>query len=264
MRKQLFLTLLASIVMLCSCGGGGEPGMRSGYAPWTDLSMHYDLSKVRSNGGIRAFNTYELSYGKIPFTSERLDNREYNATVVGTRVCLRSQPIVSNRTKRGYVNTGDKLTVLRSIGFMNGKYWDYVYVNTGINAGREGYVCTDYMVSQEQYEMIQYYALYTGLNLNYNTPSKMLRAISDVLLKLEADKRHPNLTVSLLSTVPFGAEQIVVYQIRNNAIAGNNSLIAVVQFFNNNNDYVVLGVVPSNGVNNVSRNPNGSYDVYIY
>lgn len=263
MKKQLFFTLIASVVMLCACGGHGVRP-QSGYAPWVDLSMHYDLSKVRNNGGMKSFNTVELTHGKVPFANERFGNNEYNATVVGLNVCLRSQPIVRNSTKRGHVHTGDKLTVLRPIGYANGKFWDYVYVNSGLCAGREGYICTDYIVTQEQYEMIDYYALYTGLNLDYSTPSKLLQAVSDVLLKLDAHRNHPNLTVSLLSKLPFGNEQIVVYQIRNNSIAGNNSLIAVVQFFNNNNDYVVLGVVPGNGCNNVSRNPNGSYDVYFY
>ena len=46
-------------------------------------------------------------------------------------------------------------------------------------------------------------------------------------------------------------------------MAKNSTLLAFVLFFNNNNDYVVLGVVPGSEVNQIDPNPNGSYDIYF-
>ena len=91
----------------------------------------------------------------------------------------------------------------------------------------------------------------------------MLRAIADVLLKFEVNKRHPNIAVQMLDNINYGEHTIVTYQIRDFGIAENNTMLAVVQFFNSNNDFMVLGIVPGNSVNNVLRNPNGSYDVYF-
>ena len=263
--KHLFVTLV-SLVALSSCATTpAEQGNGLTYAPWTDISYHYDLSKVKVlEGGMRSFNSLDISYGKQIFSSDRINNNEYNATVLGTSVCLRSQPVVRNSSKRSLLNTGDKLTVMRPIGFMNGKYWDYVYVNTGYSMGLEGYVCSDYVVSQEQAEIIQGYVFQNGSNLNLATPSKILRAIADVLLKFDVNKRHLNLSVQMLSNINYGEHTIVTYQIRDLGIAENSTMLAVVQFFNSNNDFIVLGVVPGTGVNNVLRNANGSYDVYFY
>ena len=111
--------------------------------------------------------------------------------------------------------------------------------------------------------MIHGYILRQGSNLNIATPSKMLRAIADVLLKFEVNKRHPNISVQMLDNINYGEHTIVTYQIRDFGIAENNTMLAVVQFFNSNNDFMVLGIVPGNSVNNVLRNPNGSYDVYF-
>ena len=263
-HKHLFVTFLLSLTLLCSCSGSKEEEKSLSYSPWVDLSEHFDLSSVKvSESGLRSFNSLDISYNKQLVAAERLDNAGYNATVLGTNVLLRSQPIVSNSTRRAYLNTGDKLTVMRPIGFMNGKYWDYVYVNTGYSMGCEGYVCSDFIVSQEQAEMIHGYILRQGSNLNIATPSKMLRAIADVLLKFEVNKRPPNISVQMLDNINYGEHTIVTYQIRDFGIAENNTMLAVVQFFNSNNDFMVLGIVPGNSVNNVLRNPNGSYDVYF-
>ena len=267
--RHIFIVMLMSLLALSSCGalGGRAKDAQKAefsYAPWTDLSRFFDLEKISvSESGLRSFNSLDISYSKELFAVERVGNDEYNATVLGTGVRLRSQPEVKNSTLRSLLNTGDKLTVLRPIGYMNGKYWDYVYVNTGYSAGLEGYVCSDFIVSQEQAEVIHGYILRNGSNLDISTPSKVLRAIADVLLALQVNKRHPNLSVQLLGEINYGEHTIVTYQIRDFGIAENNTLLAVVQFFNTNNDFVVLGVVPGYSVNNVRRNPNGSYDIFF-
>ena len=150
-HKHLFVTFLLSLTLQCSCSGSKDSEKSLSYSPWVDLSEHFDLSSVKvSESGLRSFNSLDISYNKQLYAAKRLDNAEYNATVLGSNLLLRSQPIISNSTRRAYLNTGDKLTVMRPIGFMNGKYWDYVYVNTGYSMGCEGYVCSDFIVSQEQ------------------------------------------------------------------------------------------------------------------
>ncbi len=266
--RHLLIVMLLSLVALSSCGGRGSRDSRRdmaqfSYSPWADLSSFFDLSTIKvSESGLRSFNSLDISYNKQLFAVERIDDNEINATVLGTSVRLRSQPEVKKSTLRSLLNTGDKLTIYRPIGYMNGKYWDYVYVNTGYSAGLEGYVCSDFIVSQEQSEMIHGYIFRNGSNLNISTPSKMLRAIADVLLALQVNKRHPNLSVQMLNEINYGEHTIVTYQIRDFGVAENNTLLAVVQFFNSNNDYMVLGIVPGSSLNNVKRNANGSYDIY--
>lgn len=270
-RKLLFIAMLLSLVTLSSCTNfglkKGKPEIEKKsfvYAPWVDLSRYFDLDKIQvSESGLKSFNSLDISYGKQLFAGQRHDNSVYNATVLGTGVRLRSQPTIEKSSIRSSLNTGDKLSVLRSIGYMNGKYWDYVYVNTGCSMGREGYVCSDFIVSQEQAEIIHGYIFRDGSNINVSTPSKMLRAIADILLAFEVNLRHPNIGVQMLNDINYGEHNIVTYQIRDYSIAENNTMLAVVQFFSTNNDFVVLGIVPGNNVNNVVRNPNGSYDIHF-
>lgn len=232
------------------------------YAPWPDLSSHFNLNTVKPvDKNIYTFNTYEISQGKIPWASEHISNRQYNATVLGTGVVVRSTPSVGLYNKICHVNTGENLLVYRSEGYKNGKYWSYVRVNSGYYAGCEGYICTDYIVESRLYEMFQNYILRGGSNMTIKTESKYLHAIADILIKFQADIRHPNLTVNMLNTQYAGNNMIVVYQIRDLGIVGNNSMVAFVQFFPGNNDYRVLGVVPGTSGNQIIQRPDGSLDI---
>lgn len=268
----LSLTLLLAAMLLSSCIFAPIPEIETySYDPWVDLSNHFDLDEVEeyddgiddAPSNVMMFNSLDLTRGRDIFSSTRIDDREYNATVVGTKVYLRSEPKVHYSTARALVNTGDKLTVMRSIGLMNGHYWSYVYVNTGNSQGVEGYICSDYIVEQKQYEMITNYVITPSSNITIKTPSKELRAIADVLLKLEADKRHPRLSVQRGAHFEDDIYTIETYTIRNLDSDNNNSLVVAVKFFNNNNDYLVLGVVPGCVVNSVEPKSDGSYDVYF-
>lgn len=265
--RNLFIMAFAAVMMFTSCGGVVETGPELSYAPWLDLNSHYNLETVTKLEGSNTlkFNSYQISQGRIPFVSDRLENGEYAARILGTGVSMRSKPIVANYNKRATLNTGHSLMVTQHNLFSNGRYWCYCYFRyPGEDVYEKGYVCSDYIVSAEQYEMVYKYLFQQGSNLSIKTPSKMLRAAADVLLKLQADIRHPNLSVQMLNSINHGEHTIVTYQIRDLGIIQNNTLLAVVQFFNNNNDFVVLGVVPGTMINNVMRNADGSYDVYFF
>lgn len=257
------LCILCSTLFLSSCDFLGKKSLT--WAPWTDLSGYFNLESVnQENGDLYSFNTYSYTQGKVPYASRHIDDREYNAIVLGTGVWIRSQPHVASYTARCQVQTGDKLTVLNSAGLVNGKYWSYVYINTGYSAGRNGYICTDYIVEQSQYEMLQRYILNSGSGLSLKTESKYLHAIADILIALNANIHRPHLSVSMVDTTPMGAHVIATYSIRNHSLSENNTLLAVVQFFPDNNNYVVLGIVPGNSLSNVRPCGDGSYNVYFY
>ena len=264
--KHLFLVAIVALVTLSSCDGVGTKPQFT-YAPWSDLAAHFDLSRIEklSGSNMYTFNSYEISQGRLPMTSDRLEDGEYNAMILGTGVWMRSKPIVAGYTKRAQLNTGQYFVVTKHNFFDGGRYWCYGFVISPNNGAHHyGYVCSDYVVSSEQYEMVHKYLFQQGSNLSYKTDSKMLRAAADVLLKLEADKRHPNLSVSMLNQYPFGQHTIVAYQIRDYSLQENNCMLAIVQFFNDDNEFVVLGIVPGNNVNQIQPNANGSYDVYYY
>lgn len=255
--------IIGGALIIITRGDKGDDKPAHSYAPWPDLSEHYDLNKVDEiANGICHFNSYELCNGLVPFSSDRLDDAEYSAKILGTGVWVRSYPTLKNRTKRCQVQTGDVVRVLRSVGYMNGKYWSYVYVMSGRNAGKEGYICSDYIIEQERYDLIYRYIFAGSSNMNVQTPNKYLNAIGQVLQKLDVQNRNPNLVVTMLDVATYSHHTIVTYQIHDLHVVVNSSLLAVVQFFNANNDSVVLGIVPGNGVSRVDQNPNGSYDVY--
>lgn len=265
--KSSLTSSLCAICIICSTlifSGCFEKKFT--WAPWTDLSDYYNLDSIEElEGDVYKFNSYTYSQGKTPYASHHIDDREYSAVVLGTGVWVRSQPAVSVYTARCQVKTGDVLSVLKSAGYINGKYWSYVYVNSGYSAGYNGYICTDYIVEKEQYEVLQNYVLNSYSGLTLQTESKYLHAIADVLVKLNAHTHHQNLSVSLIDATTTGAHIIATYRIQNYNIEENNSMLAVVQFYPDNNDYIVLGIVPGSGVRNISTNrANGSYDVYFY
>ena len=271
--KHLFLMAIVALVTLSSCGGSEEKSKGTGlsYAPWTDLSMHFDLTKVKSLSGsnVLSFNSYELTSARLPMTSERLEQGDYNAVVLGTSVWMRTKPVVANSTKYQRFNTGQRFVVTRHNFFTNGRFWHYGMFpiwdkySDGYFS-QQGYICSDYVVSVEQYEILKRYVFNNSSNINYGTPSKELHAVADVLLKLDADKRMTNMSVVKLNEFPFAQHKVVAYQFRDYSMPNNNCMLAIVQFNNTTNDFVVLGIVPGNAVNQIQPNVNGSYDVYFY
>jgi hypothetical protein len=128
--------------------------------------------------------------------------------------------------------------------------------------GFAGYICNDYLISQEKYEaFVNYIFPYHGSNINVNTESKYLNSISDVLLKLEVNKHRPRLTVNVIDVKNFGYKLVVAFQIRDLDMTNNNSLLAFIEFANNSNDFRVLGVVPGHALSGIMQMADGSYDI---
>jgi len=257
--------IIIAALALFACGGSPLSSKSSSpYEPWPDLSHHFDLEKVNHTDAGCHFNTYELCQGKIPYVSNLVSDSEYNATVLGTNVVLRSQPAVSRHTKIGSVNTGDVLSAKGAATFINGKYWNYVYVSSGRSAGRSGYICSDYIIEQEKYRMVNQYVLNSNSNMNIKTESKYLNAIGDILLKLNVNRTNPNLFVQLCNTAVWGQHVVATFKIEDMNIQGKNrALLAFVQFTQGTNDYVVLGIVPGSHAFSVSPNGNGSYSIHF-
>ena len=251
-------------VTLCGCGNLGA-GTSSKYAPWTDLSNHYNLDKINVSGDACNFNSYELSQGLTPYTNKRLNNNEYFATVLGQKVLLRSEPKISPRTVKGSVNTGDVITVqgIPAV-YVNGKFWNAVYVSSGYYAGSHGYICNDYLIEQEKYQVLRDYVFSSyQSNITIQTESKYLNAIGDILLKLNVNKTHPNLSVNLVDVNTWGNKVVTVFNICNWGVQENNSLLAYVEFTQGTNDFVVLGIVPGRAARGIMLMPNGSYEIHF-
>lgn len=235
------------------------------YAPWPDLAEHYDLKRVDVvDSTLYHFNSFDIAQGCVPFLSEHVAEQQYEATVLGTGVWIRSYPELKNRRKRCQVRSGDKLTVLRSIDFNNGKHWHYVKLASGRRAGTEGYISSDDVIEQNRYDMLERYVFVERSNLNEKSPKKYLHAVAAVLLKLGAEKDNVDLDVAIIDTSVFEKQSVVTFQISNRHLASNASMIAVVQFYNDNDDFMVLGIVPGQSINRVELAENGSYDVYYY
>lgn len=269
--KRAVALLLSALFAAALIGGGAfiiltgsdsDDKPRHGYAPWVDLTEHFNLDKVVETEGHAHFNSYELTQERLPISRDVVVDGEYDAVVLGKGVWVRSYPQLKKRFQRCQVMTGDRLRVMRSAGYQSGGYWSYAKVNSGRRAGKEGYIPNDYIIEQQKYDLLERYVLTGSTNMNERTPSKYLNAIATVLMKLESNTRHPNLDVAQLDVSPFRQHTIVTFGITDKNVAENSSLLAFVQFFNNNNDFVILGIVPGKVVNQVSQNPNGSYDIY--
>ena len=251
-------------ISLSACDLFGVKGWLT-YAPWTDLSNHFNLGEINVSGNACDFNSYEISKGLTPYTNKRLGENEYFATVLGQNVLLRSEPRISPRTVKGAVNTGDIITVhgIPAV-YVNGKYWNSVYVNSGYYAGKYGYICNDYLIEQDKYQVLRDYVFSSyQSNITLKTESKYLNAIGDILLKLNVNKTHPNLSVNLVDTSRWGGQVITTFNICNWGIDKNNSLLAYVLFTEGSNDYVVLGIVPGKSAGGIMLMDDGSFEIHF-
>ena len=272
--KRVMVALIAVIFALGAIAGGAYiitqdhgfgNGPRLKYAPWADLGEHYDLAKVKLlNDDIYHFNSYELSQGLLPFTGMRTPDEAFSAKVLGTGVWIRNYPKLKNRTKLCQVKMGDELLVTRNVGYMEGKYWYYVQGKSGKRAGYEGFICTDYVIEQSAYDLLQRSIAEGNSNVTFQSPKRILRSLSSILIRVGAKPESSNLSVQLLDKVIYGNHTVVAYQIRDLNVAENGSLLAFVQFEGEAESYVVLGIVPGNELNTVLYNDNGSFDIYYY
>lgn len=256
--KHLF-TLVCVVIataLFTGCFGGD-----SGYKPWQDMSDYFDLDQIQPSGSMYHFNSYDLGKGKIPYRNERLNDNEYTATVLGLNVLLRSDRIISPRTRIGSVNTGDMISVQSRSEYSNGKFWNYVYVSSGPYAGRSGYICTDFLIGQDQYEALRKYVFSPKSNILPNAESKYLNAISAILLKLNVNDYNPNLLVDVIDVDFWAKKTVVSFRIHDINLKDNASLLAFVEFTSGENDYTVFGIVPGSNVRSITPCPNGSYDV---
>lgn len=258
--KNLFIAVAVAVATL-SFTGCFDLG--SSYKPWADLSKYFDLDNVHKSGSMHHFNSFELCQNKKIYRNERLNSNEYSATVLGLNVLLRSDRVISPRTKIGSVNTGDIISVQGRSEYCNGKFWNYVCVSSGPNAGRCGYICTDYLIGQDQYDALRNYVFPQSSNISPKAESKYLNAISDILLKLDVNKYRPALFVDVVNAKHYGKKLVAAFQIRDLALKNNNSLLAFVEFTQGEYDYTVIGVVPGSYVHNINPLPNGSYDIYF-
>lgn len=272
--KRILVALVVVLLALGAIAGGAyiimqDKGSKDDstikYAPWVDLGEHYDLSRVSLlEGDVYHFNSFELGSSRVPLTGYRPSDEVFDATVLGTGVWIRSYPKLKNRTKLCQVKTGDQLSVIRQVGFMEGKHWYYVQVKSGRRAGYEGYICADYVIEQAGYDLLQRYVLNGNSNLNIKSPVKYLRALSTILLRLNVPISNANITVQMLDTAIYDYHTIVTFQIRDLNVAENSSLLAFVQYLGDDEDFVVIGIVPGNEINSVVRSQNYSFDVYYY
>ena len=272
--KRVFVACIAVLFALGAIVGGAyiitqDNGSSNksqlGYAPWPDLGEYYDLSCVKQlEGGVYHFNTLELGSNRVPFTAYRPSDEGFEATVLGTAVWIRSYPKLKNRYKLCQVTTGDQLSVIRQVGFMEGKQWYFVRVNSGRCSGYEGYICADYVIEQAGYDLLQRFVLNDNSNLNSKTPVKYLRALSSILLRLGAAAEFSNLSVQLLDTAIYEHHTVLTFNICDLNVAENGSLLAVVKFLGEDESFVVLGIVPGSEISSVVHCVNCSFDVYYY
>lgn len=235
------------------------------YEPWADLSNHYDLSNVKMlEDGLSHFNSVEISEGCVPFTSGQSVAGEYDATIIGTGVWVRSYAKLKPKYKLCQVNTGDRISVQRTVGHADGKTWCYAKIKSGRCAGFEGFICTDYVMEQRAYDLLKHYVLDADTNMSLKTPTKYLRSVAALLSKLDVNMQTRRLSVTMLDDEAFDEQSILTLKLHDHNLANNSSLLAFILFSKHNDDFVVLGIVPGNSINSIHLNPNGSYDIYYY
>ena len=226
------------------------------FYPWNNLSNYFNLNALYSNGSSYMFNTYSLA-GNWNMTNEQVSG-EYYGVILGTNVWVRSQPYLSQSTQLCKVNTGDRLLIVGDGGYNNGKHWTRVRLADGYYAGSYGYICSDYIIDQEMYNILCRY-VFQRSNMSVANKSQHLHAVATVIRNLGANNYSPyQISVTKLST---SYSELIAFRITNNSFSYNTSMLAFVKCSSNSNNYKVVAIVPGYSINYVTRLSNGTYDI---
>lgn len=253
------LVVAAAFIVLSLCSWTRTP---LSYSQWANLSSYFNLNAVYASGNTYNFNSYDIC--RNTWHSHRFNDNEYFGTVLGQNVMLRSRPIVSQSTVIGSVNTGDRLYIPGYTEYSNGRLWNKVRVDSGRSSGYWGYVCADYIIEQEKYQVLRNYVFSANSNISIKSDSKYLNAIAEILLRLNVNNYRPYLSVNLVGSRQFGNQNIQIFRIRNLGINDNDTLLAYVQFTQGSNNYTVIGIVPGQNPHNISQRYDGSFDISFY
>ena len=258
--SMALLVVAAATIVLSLCSWTRTP---LSYYQWSNtLSSYFDLGAVYSSGGTYHFNSYNICRNQ--WQSHRFNDSEYYGTVLGQNVMLRSRPVISQNTVVGSVNTGDRLYIPGLTEYSNGRLWNRVRVDSGRCSGQWGYVCADYIIEQEKYQVLKNYVFSANSNISIKSDSKYLNAIAEILLKLGVNNYRPHLSVNAVGSQQFGNHTIQIYQIRNLNISENDTLLAYVLFTHGSNTYNVIGIVPGQGPYSISQRFDGTFDIRFY
>lgn len=232
------------------------------FDPWNNLSNYFNLNKVNNYGSEYMFNSHDITYGRWTISNEHINEQEYYATVLGSNVWVRRYPQIASHTQLCKVNTGDRIIILGSAGYNDGKHWSRIRLQGGQYAGYEAYICTDFIIDYEMYSTLCKYVFTQRSNISAASKSQYLNAIAAILIKLGANNYSPsNISVTMFSSYSFGGEVVIPFRIYNNYFSWNNSMLAFVKFSNGSNYYQVIGIVPGRSVQYVTRLSNGSYNI---
>jgi hypothetical protein len=253
------LVVAAAFIVLSLCSWTRTP---LSYSQWANLSSYFNLNAVYASGNTYHFNSYDIC--RNTWQSHRFNDNEYFGTVLGQNVMLRSRPIVTQSTVIGSVNTGDRLYIPGYTEYSNGRLWNKVRVDSGRSSGYWGYVCADYIIEQEKYQVLRNYVFSANSNISIKSDSKYLNAIAEILLRLNVNNYRPYLSVNLVGSRQFGNQNIQIFRIRNLGINDNDTLLAYVQFTQGSNDYTVIGIVPGQNPHSISQRYDGSFDISFY
>lgn len=257
--SKVMIVAAAVAIVLSLCSWTRTP---LSYYQWTNLSSYFNLGAIYPSGNTYSFNSFDIC--RNTWYCHRFNDNAYFATVLGQNVMLRSKPVVNQNTVIGSVNTGDRLYIPGHTEYVNGRLWNQVRVDSGRNSGQWGYVCADYIIDQERYQVLKNYVFSANSNISIKSDSKYLNAIAEILLRLGVNNYHPYLSVDAIGAKQFGNRTIQTYRIRNLNISENDSLLAYVEFTQGSNTYTVIGVVPGQHPCNISQRFDGSYDISFY
>lgn len=244
--------------------GEEDNRLKFDYGPWTDLNDYFAADSVGMLGIDRyIFRTTELCVNHHNWNRMSYDVGEHVYVVATPNLTICNLPRYEKDSyPKNKMFYGVELQVLENLD----DNWAKVKYLGGdldkpVEGEYEGYVSMDFVVSAHIYDIMNQCILPTDKAKKQYSKSKWRIAAANVAYVVGAEVDGPRVCVEVESVTNFDKdkESVVVFGITRED--SPVKLLAVVEFFAEDNEYRILAIIPGQRVESISFRSTGDYDV---
>ena len=212
---------------------------------------------VEISEGVNRFYTNELLKREFSLTKGGIERDATRAVIFANTVNLRSsRSTQSNANVVKSVKYGTAVDILRL--YNNG--WAEISFTEADGHTYSGFVSDEFIVSPTDFMLMDRYITTTSALRKEFSQAKWRHAATDILTSLGLNTESVNVEVSVAKrfTAKCGDDIVGFIVSREDSPI---SLIAIVEFYEGDQNYHMLGIIPGSEILKISESDEGRYDI---
>lgn len=234
------------------------PKHKLDFGLWPDLSQNINSEAiVEISEGVNRFYTNELLKREFSLTRGGIERDATRAVIFANTVNLRSsRSTQSNANVVKSVKYGTAVDILRI--YNNG--WAEISFTEADGQTYSGFVSDEFIVSPTDFMLMDRYITTTSALRKEFSQAKWRHAATDILTSLGLNTESVNVEVSVAKrfTAKCGDDIVGFIVSREDSPI---SLIAIVEFYEGDQNYHMLGIIPGSEILKISESDEGRYDI---